>query len=203
MPAPSRASILAASGAIYLVWGSAYLAMKVGLATITPLLLAGARLLLAGILMSGYALARGHRMARAQWRPILIAAALLFLGGHAFLYWGQQRVSSGLGAVLFSTIPLWVVLVEGLSPAGIRLGWRAFSGLGLGTAGILLLVGPAHLWGAGRVSLAGAAAISFAALSWALGSIYCTRAALPRSGALAGGLEMLCGGVYLLAAAPL
>lgn len=205
MPGPvaSRRRIVAASATIYVVWGSAYLAMKVGLATIPPFVLAGTRLLLAGALMGGFALARGNRFERAHLRPVLTAAALLFLGGHGFLYWGQERVSSGLGAVLFSTIPLWIVLVEGLSPHGIRLGWRAFSGLGLGMAGILLLVGPAHLWGAGRVSLAGAAAISLAALSWALGSIYCTRAALPASGALAGGAEMFCGGIILLAAAPL
>ncbi|HXE30244.1 MAG TPA: EamA family transporter [Terriglobales bacterium] len=193
-----RGGILAASLGIYLAWGSAYLAMKVGLETLPPLVLAGTRLLLAGCLMGGAALAMGHRLQLRHWKPLLGAAALLFLGGHGFLYWGQERVSSGLGAVLFATIPLWIVLIEGLSPHGIRLGWRAGTGLGLGTAGILLLVGPTQLLGSGRVDLAGAAAISLASLSWALGSIYCTRAKLPASAALAGGMEMLLGGVLLL-----
>lgn len=196
-------SIFAASFAIYLVWGSAYLAMKAGLATIPPLLLAGSRLLCAGVLMTGFALIRGHRLRAAQLRPLLAAAALLFLGGHGLLYWGQARVSSGLGAVLFATIPLWIVLIEGFSPTGIRLGWRALSGLALGTLGVLLLVGPTRLLGSGRVDLAGAVAISLASLSWAVGSIYCTRAPLPDSAALAGGLEMLLGGALLVPAAAL
>ncbi len=195
--------MLAASGAIYLVWGSAYLAMRVGLRTFPPLLLAGTRLLLAGILMGGWAWARGARIARREWPAVLIAGALLFLGGHGFLYWGQVRVTSGVAAVLFATIPLWVVLIEGFSAGGIRLGARAISGLLLGTLGILLLVGPAALLGAGRVNLPGAAAILVGALSWSVGSIYCAKARLPRSQALAGGLEMLVGGVLLLAAAPL
>ncbi|MGH9416755.1 MAG: EamA family transporter [Terriglobales bacterium] len=199
----SRTRIMAASGAIYLVWGSAYLAMKIGLATIPPLLLAGSRLLLAGTLMAAYAWLRGHRLQRRHLPPLLAAAALLFLGGHGFLYWGQQRVSSGLGAVLFSTIPLWIVLIEGCSPTGIRLGWRALWGLALGLGGIVLLVGPERLLGGGRISLAGAAAISIASLSWALGSIFCTRAALPPSAAMAGGVEMLLGGAMLLIVAPL
>ncbi|MGH9480899.1 MAG: EamA family transporter [Terriglobales bacterium] len=201
-PAVSRRRILAASLAIYAVWGSAYLAMRVGLGTIPPLLLAGSRLLLAGALMSGFALLRGHRPARRHLPPALAAGALLFLGGHGFLYWGQTRTSSGLAAVLFATIPLWIVLIEGFSPTGIRLGWRALSGLVLGTFGVLLLVGPTRLLGSGRVDLAGAVAISLASLFWAVGSIYSTKAALPPSGALAGGLEMLFGGALLLIAAP-
>lgn len=203
MPAPPRRRILAASLAIYAVWGSAYLAMQVGLASIPPLLLAGSRLLLAGILMAGFAYLRGHRPARHHLLPALAAGAMLFLGGHGFLYWGQTRTSSGLAAVLFATIPLWIVLLEGLSPTGIRLGWRALAGLMLGTLGVMLLVGPTRLLGSGRVDLLGAVAISLASLCWAVGSIYCTKALLPPSGALAGGLEMLFGGALLLLAAPL
>lgn len=201
-PTP-RGRILAASFAIYVFWGSAYLAMKAGLATVPPLVLAGWRLVGAGLGMAGFALVRGHRLERAHWRPLAAAAALLFLGGHGLLYWGQERVSSGLAAVLFATIPLWIVLLEGLSPHGIRLGARSLSGLMLGTVGVLLLVGPNRLLGAGRVNLPGAIAITLAALSWALGTLYTTRARLPDSGALAGGLEMLIGGVYLVVMAAL
>ncbi|MGH9519399.1 MAG: EamA family transporter, partial [Terriglobales bacterium] len=197
-PPASRTGIVVASVAIYAFWGSAYLAMKAGLATIPPLVLAGSRLLLAGSLMGGFALLQGQRPARQHWRPLLATAALLFLGGHGLLYWGQTRISSGLAAVLFATIPLWMVLLEGLSSSGIRLGWRTLSGLLLGSVGVLLLVGPSRLLGAGRVDLVGAAAITVAALCWALGSLYATRAALPPSGALAGGLEMLLGGGLLL-----
>lgn len=203
MPSPPRRQLLAASVAIYLVWGSAYLAMRVGLRTFPPLLLAGTRLLLAGILMGAWALSRGARMRRDQWPAVIVAGAILFLGGHGFLYWGQVRVSAGIAAVLFATIPLWIVLVEGFSPHGIRLGWRAVTGLVLGSLGVLLLVGPSQLLGAGRVNLAAAGAIVVGSLCWALGSIYCSRARLPRSAALAGSLEMLVGGLLLLAAAPL
>lgn len=200
-PAP-RVGIAAASLAVYLSWGSAYLAMQYGFATVPPLLLAGGRLVLAGVLMTGYALLGGHRLHPAQLKPVVITGALLFLGGHGLLYWGQARgVPSGLAAVLYATIPLWVVLLEGLSPSGIRLGGRALLGLALGTVGVLLLVGPAHLLGGGGLDLAGAAAISAGSLFWALGSLYAVRAALPASAALAGGLEMFCGGVLLLGAA--
>lgn len=198
MSSAPRTHIISASLAIYVFWGSAYLAMKAGLATIPPLVLAGSRLLLAGALMGGFAWLRGDRPARHHGPPLLATAALLFLGGHGLLYWGQTRVSSGLAAVLFATIPLWMVLLEGLSSSGIRLGWRSLSGLLLGSLGVLLLVGPSRLLGAGRVDLPGAAAITLAALCWALGSLYATRAALPASGALAGGLEMLLGGCLLL-----
>ncbi len=193
-----KLKILAASVSIYIVWGSAYLAMKLALATIPPLLLASIRLLVAGTLMAGFGYLTGHRPQRGEARGILITAVFLFLGGHGFLYWGQARVPSGLGAVLFATIPLWMVLIEGLSPHGIHLNHRSIGGLALGTCGILLLVGPTELLGSGRVDIPGALAITIAALSWAVGSIYCTRARLPSSAALAGGLEMFTGGVYLI-----
>src|SRR6185312_11007555 len=189
-----RGRILAASFAIYAFWGSAYLAMRVGLRTLPPLVLAGTRLVLAGLLMTGWAWLRGARCRWRELRTVAAAAALLFLGGHGFLYWGQARVSSGMAAVLFATVPLWIVLLEGLSSSGIRLGWRALTGLVLGMLGVVMLVGPQSLLGAGRVDLAGAAAIGVASLSWAVGSIYCTRARLPHSAALSGGLEMLTGG---------
>ncbi|MGH9468237.1 MAG: EamA family transporter [Terriglobales bacterium] len=199
----SPGRLFAASFAIYLVWGSAYLAMRVGLRTFPPLVMAGSRLLIAGVLMGTFACMRGARIARDEWPGVVAAACLLFLGGHGFLYWGQVRVTSGVAAVLFATIPLWMILIEGFSSTGIRLGFRAVSGLVLGTLGILLLVGPAALLGAGRVDLVGAAAILVASLSWAVGSIVCSRSRLPRSAALAGGLEMLIGGALLLLAAPL
>lgn len=190
--------------AIYVFWGSAYLAMRIGLRTFPPLLLAGTRLLLAGLIMGAYAWGRGARIqGRRQWRAVAIAGALLFLGGHGFLYWGQARVTAGVAAVLFATIPLWMILLEGFSASGIRLGWRAVSGLVLGSLGVLLLVGPAALLGAGRVNLPGAAAILVGSFSWAMGSIYCSKAHLPHSAALAGSLEMLIGGALLLATAPL
>ena len=197
-----RGRILAASFAIYAFWGSAYLAMRVGLRTLPPLVLAGTRLVLAGLLMTGWAWLRGSRCQWRELRTVAAAAMLLFLGGHGFLYWGQARVSSGMAAVLFASVPLWIVLLEGLSSSGIRLGWRALTGLVLGMLGVVMLVGPQSLLGAGRVDLAGAAAIGVASLSWAVGSIYCTRARLPQSAALAGGLEMLTGGVMLLIVSP-
>ncbi|MGH9414235.1 MAG: EamA family transporter [Terriglobales bacterium] len=204
MTATSRPRLLSATVAIYLFWGSAYLAMRVGLRTLPPLLLAGTRLLLAGLLMGAYAWLRGARIqGPREWRAVAIAGVLLFLGGHGFLYWGQVRVTAGVAAVLFATIPLWMILIEGFSSTGIRLGWRAVSGLALGSCGVLLLVGPAALLGAGRVNLAGAGAVLAGSLFWAVGSIFCSKAALPRSAALAGSLEMLIGGALLVATAPL
>jgi len=206
-PAPARIAfrggILAASVAIYLVWGSANFFMKVGMETIPPVVLAGSRLLLAGTLMTSFAVARGDRLQRAHLKPLLLAGVLLFLGGHGALYWAQDRLASGIGVVLLATMPLWVVLIEGFMPGGIHLGWRSLTGLGLGLFGVLMLVGPASLLGAGQVNVAGAIAMELAALSWAVGSIFCSRAPLPSSGALAGGIEMLFGGILLLGLAAL
>jgi drug/metabolite transporter (DMT)-like permease len=197
----SRARILAASLGIYVFWGSAYLAMRFGMETIPPLLLAALRLLLVGALMGGFALARGWTADWRQFPRAMVAGLLLFLGGHGFLYWGQARLNSGLAAVLYATVPLWIVVLEAAPPARIRPGWRSVAGLGLGTGGVMLLVGPSNLLGAGRANLAGALAVAAASLSWAVGTLYCARVRLPRSRALAGGIEMFTGGALLLAVA--
>lgn len=200
-PSASRGGILAASLAIYLFWGASNFFMKMGMRTIPPLVMAGSRLLLAGTLMTAFALWRGHRLVRGHVKSLLGAGALLFLGGHGLLYWGQQRLPSGIGVVLLATMPLWVALVEGFLPGGIHLGVRALSGITLGLLGVLMLVGPRSLLGAGQVNVAGAIAMVLAALSWGLGSIFCARATLPSSGALTGGMEMLMGGSMLIIAA--
>jgi drug/metabolite transporter (DMT)-like permease len=200
-PTASRSRILAASFAIYVFWGSAYLAMRFGMETIPPLLLAAVRLLLAGTLMGGFALAHGWT---ADWRRFpraIVAGMLLFLGGHGFLYWGQARLNSGLAAVLYATVPLWIVVLEAAPPARIRPGWRSIVGLVLGTGGVMMLVGPASLLGAGRANVAGALAVAAASFCWAVGTLYCARARLPQSRALAGGIEMFSGGLLLLAVA--
>lgn len=197
----ARGGILAASLAIYLFWGASNFFMKMGMQTIPPLVMAGARLLLAGVLMTSFALVRGHRLARPHLKTLLGAGAFLFLGGHGLLYWGQDRLPSGIGVVLLATMPLWVALIEGFLPGGIHLGVRALTGITLGLLGVLMLVGPQSLLGAGQVSVTGAVAMVLAALSWAIGSIFCARAALPSSGALTGGMEMLMGGSMLILAA--
>lgn len=199
--APHRAPrwrIAAAFILLCWVWGSAYLGIRLGLRTLPTFLLAGLRLFIAGLALICWNLARGRRPRLVHWRNAAFASVMLFLGCHGCLYWGERVVSSGMTAVLFTTVPMWMVLIEGLSPGGIHLSRRVFVGLALGSAGVIVLVGPAQLFGHGQVDLIGAGVELFGALSWAVGSIYCTRVALPRPATLAAGMELFSGGVLLL-----
>jgi len=166
--------------------------------------MAGVRFLVAGGLM--YAWSRG-RVAQpptwAHWRRTALIGGLLLLGGNGGVVWSlsDNRVPSGLGAVMVATVPLWVVLLDGLRRGGSRPTARVIFGVLLGLIGIAVMVGPAKLAGGGRVDPAGAAALILASLSWAAGSVY-TRAigkdALPSSALLTTAMQMLCGGALLL-----
>jgi len=198
---PSRFKIVLAFAAIYLIWGSTYLAIKVGIETIPPFFMAGARFLIAGSLL--YLLARGRGAAppmRPHWAAASAVGALLLLGGNGSLVWSEQRVPSGLAALLLATIPIWMVLLDPSKAGakhGTKLDARVLGGLAIGIAGLALLMGPAKLWGSTRVDLAGAGVLMFGSLSWSVGSLYSRHAKLPPSPFLAAAMEMLAGGAML------
>jgi drug/metabolite transporter (DMT)-like permease len=198
-----RARLLAAFAAVYLVWGSTYLAIRFAVETLPPLLMAGARFVLAGAIVLAWARARDGSAwpTRGEWRTGVISGALLLLGGNGGVAWAEQRVPSGIAALLVAIVPLWMVVLEWLRPGGRRPRAAVFAGVGLGLAGLALLVGPDSLRSGGGSEKVGAVVLVLASLSWAAGSLYTRWAPRARSGTVGVGTQMLAGGLVLLLAA--
>lgn len=192
-----RGRVLLAFAAVYIVWGSTYLAIRIGIETIPPLLMASIRFLISGTLLYGFSRWRGApRPTRANWRATSIVGALLLLGGNGGVVLAERTVPSGVAALLVATVPVWMVVLDWLWHGGARPGPRVVIGLLLGLAGIGLLVGPGA-FGGGAVDATGAAILVVGSLSWATGSIYSRQADLPHHAMLGTGMEMLAGGVLL------
>jgi drug/metabolite transporter (DMT)-like permease len=197
MDAP-RGLIIAAFLAVYLIWGSTYLAIKVSLESLPPFLTAAGRFALAGAVLYVVGLARGEAgPTRAQWRSAALVGGLLLLGGNGGVMWAQQRVPSGLASVLIAMVPIFVVLLEALlSKQGERPTLGMAVGVLIGFAGVALLVGGGR--GApGAVDLLGALALLCSAFSWALGSVTSRKVALPPSPMMSTACQMLAGGALL------
>ncbi|HLZ21522.1 MAG TPA: drug/metabolite exporter YedA [Ktedonobacterales bacterium] len=203
--APPRVRIIAAFAAVYLIWGSTYLAMRFADESLPPFLMAGTRFLIAGALLYGWLRLRGAaRPSRVHWRSALIVGVLLLVAGNGMVAWSELVLPSSLAALLISTVPIWIALLDWLRPGGRRPSRAALLGLALGFAGVFLLIGPdaisahsAHGSPSGFVLLV----VPLAALSWAAGSLYSRSAKMPATPLLGTGMEMLVGGVLLLALA--
>jgi len=194
---PRSAGIAAAFATVYVVWGSTYLAIRFGVETIPPFLMAGTRHLTAGVLLYLWMRRRGGpRPEWRHWKSATVIGGLLLLGGNGLVTWAEQRVPSGLAALIVSSVPIWMAVLEGVEKRT-RPRASVIAGLLLGVAGILLLVAPGRFAGNGHVDLFGAAALLAAALSWSFGSLYSRRAALPSSTLTATAMEMIAGGVLL------
>ena len=195
----SRGQIIAAFASIYLVWGSTYLAIMYAVETIPPFIMGGARFLVSGTLLYGWARYRGApKPTRLHWRNAVIAGAFLLLGGNGAVVWAEQYVPSGLTALLVSILPFWLVIIEWARPPRRRPSGLVLAGLVLGFIGIIVLIGPGNLGGDGDVPILGALVLILGSLSWAIGSFWSRDAALPESGLLTTGMEMLGGGALLL-----
>jgi len=195
---PSTAKVVAAFAAVYVIWGSTYLAILYAIETLPPFLMAGVRFLIAGAVLYAWAWLRGaRRPTRLHWKSALIVGGLLLLGGNGGVVWSEQRVASGLAALLVATVPLWMVLLEWMQRDGTRPDGRTLFGVALGLVGLALLVGPNALLGGERVDLLGAGVLVLGSLSWATGSLYARRAPLPESPLLGTAMEMLAGGALL------
>jgi drug/metabolite transporter (DMT)-like permease len=132
-----------------------------------------------------------------EWRSAAIIGLLLLVGGNGSVVWAEQRVNSGHAALMVSATPLWMVLADSLRPRGRRPGWLAVAGVLVGFAGVVLLIGPSAS-SADRIDPVGAVALILATVSWAAGSLYSRKAALPPSPLLGTGMEMMIGGLGLL-----
>ena len=199
----SGSKILAAFAAVYVIWGSTYLAIRFGVETIPPFMMAGTRFILSGVPLYLWARARGApRPTLKEWRSASIVAILLLFVGNGGVTWAEQRVPSGIAALFAATVPMWIVILDWAWHGAERPRPRVIFGLVLGVAGVLLLVGPDQLFGRTRIDLAGAVVLLVAAVSWASGSLYSRKAALPSSPLLGTAMEMLvgAGALYLMSA---
>jgi len=198
-PAPSTAKVIAAFAAVYILWGSTYLAIRFAVATLPPFLMAGTRHLIAGAVLYPLARLRSREQpSRANWSAAALMGALLLFGGNGSVSWAEQHVPSGVTALLVASVSLWMVLIDWLRPGGVRPTGRVVAGLVLGFSGVAFLVGPSKLAGSGRVDVAGAAVLLLAALSWATGSVFSRRLPLPRAPLLGTAMECLAGGSLLI-----
>ena len=192
---------------VYVVWGSTYLAIRVGVAAIPPLLLAGVRYLIAGMILFPFAIRAGSPVLRAADRPRLVnwlgcaaVGALLLFGGNSLVSVGERSVPSGLASLLVATVPLWLLILD----AALTRSWIGalpLIGVIAGLGGVALLAGPAGGASAGGAATPGVAIILFASLCWALGTIASTRLALPQRAPLAAAMQMLTGGATITVAA--
>ncbi len=199
---PPLGKIVAAYAAIYLIWGATYLAIRYAVQTIPPLLMMGSRHLIAGTLLYAWTRLRGAGKPKAiHWLGAAVAGGLLFLGDHGLLAWAEQRVPSGLAALLSATLPFWMVAFTRFLGLEKKLGARAVIGLVVGLVGVALLVGPNSFRATHGEELLGAGAILLGAILWVVGSLYCRGTRLPTSPSLSAAMQMISGGALLFCAA--
>jgi len=195
-----RVKVISAFAAVYLIWGSTYLAISFVEESLPPFFMAGTRFLVAGLIL--YSLTRLHGAAgenRMDWGKMFVTGGLMLLGGHGAVVWSEQWVPSGLTSLLVGTVPLWIVLL-GWAWSRSRPGPWVIGGVVLGFLGVLLLVSGMGSMGAGSINVTGAAILVFGAFLWANGSLYSRSAKLSCSPLLGTAMEMIAGGLLLLVA---
>lgn len=198
--APSRFLVLAAFAAIYLIWGSTYLAIRYAVETVPPFFAAGSRFMVAGSILYAWARMRGtERPTGVHWRSAAVIGCLMLGGGGGAVHWAEQFVPSSVTVLLITTVPVWMVLLHWFQRDGKAPTVAEIGGVVLGFGGVLLLVGAGDLGGGQPVDRLAAVVLVLASLSWAFGSVYSSRLKLPDSPLLAPSMEMLCGGALLLA----
>lgn len=199
-PRPRRAALVLAFGAIYLVWGGTFLAVRYAVAAVPPLVTIAIRCIAGAVLFALWAIARREltRPTAAQWWTALVAGTLLFLGCHAVLAWAEQRVTSGQAALCMTSIPMWTVILSALRERRLP-SWRAAVGLILGVGGVALLVAG----GTGTLSPRDAGALVLCGLAWALGALVARDGARVDSTVQWTAMQLAAGGAVVLCGAAL
>src|SRR5580692_2553241 len=193
---------LLAFAIIYFVWGSTFLAIRVGVREVPPLVLAAMRFSIAGAVLYGWMLARGERSPTArQWASVSLLAILIFVLDYGLLFWAEQRVPSGIAAVMLATIPAFMALSEIIFLRTQRLTARLGLALLIGLGGVAVLVSRSLNLGGAPIDRVGAAALIFASISWSIASAMTRKLPLPQSKVMSSGAQMLAGGVFLTLAA--
>lgn len=193
--------LVLAFAAVYIFWGSTYLAIKYAIETLPPFVMAGSRFLIAGSILYVWARfsADYEKPSLKHWRTSFIVGTLLLLGGNGCVVLAEHYISSSLAALLIAVEPFWIVLLSWLWLGGNRPNWKVALGIVLGFAGVYLLVGGQGAAAeSGNRQILGAVLVMTAAFSWALGSIYGLRATTPKSSLLTSGMQMLSGGFVMM-----
>ena len=187
-----------AFAAIYIVWGSTFLAIRVVVQTVPVFLAAGLRFAIAGLLLFLWIRLRGGaRLSRLEWKNVSVLGALLFLVPYAGLFWAEKTLPSGVASVLVATIPLWTVFLEAIVFRAHRLHPAQWVAIALGFAGVVV-VGTGGNESGRRFAPLPCLALMGSAISWSLGTVVSKRLKLPESKAMSSGAQMLAGGVLLL-----
>jgi drug/metabolite transporter (DMT)-like permease len=193
---------LLAFGIIYFVWGSTFLAIRIGVHEVPPLLFAAMRFFVAGFVLFGWMIARGEPSpTRRQWMSVLLLALLIFLIDYGLLFWAEQRVPSGVAAVMLATIPVFIALSEILFLRTQRLTVRLAFALLVGIGGVAVLMSHSLNLGGSPIDGPGAVALIIASISWSIATVLARRLPLPPSKVMSSGAQMLAGGIMLSLAA--
>jgi len=196
--APSRWLTLLAFAIIYFVWGSTFLAIRISVREIPPLLCAAMRFFVAGLILFAWTIARREPWpTRPQWLSALFIALLIFVGDYGLLFWAEQRVPSGLAAVMMATIPAFMALSEIIILRTQRLTLRLASALLIGLAGVAVLISRSLNLGGAPIDTLGAIALIFGSINWSVASILTRKVPLPPSKVMSAGAQMFAGGILL------
>jgi drug/metabolite transporter (DMT)-like permease len=199
---PSRWKILLAFAIIYLVWGSTFLAIRVGVREVPPLLFAAMRFFTAGIVLYVWMRVQGTASpTRREWISITLLASMIFVVDYGFVFWAEQRVPSGIAAVMLATIPAFTALAEILILRTQKLTVRLGIALLVGLAGVAVLVSRSVGFGDAPVETAGAIGLVIASINWSVASVLTRKLQLPASKVMSSGAQMLAGGILLTATA--
>lgn len=185
--------------ALYIVWGSTYLAIRFAVETIPPFMHASIRFLISGAILFLWRRAAGDAMPTVgNWKSTAIVGTLLLLGGNGLVALAEKHIPSGIAALVISTSPFWLVLFESLRAGGTKPNWQSILGLIIGFSGVFILIGPAEITGSGQqLDTASVIMLLTAPFLWSLGSIYARGADMPKSTLLSTGMQMLTGAVSL------
>jgi drug/metabolite transporter (DMT)-like permease len=189
---------LLAFAIIYFVWGSTFFAIRVGVREVPPFLLAAVRFSVAGLILYAWMIARGERSPTGrQWRSAFLLAILIFVFDYGLLFWAEQRVPSGMAAVMLATIPVYMALSEIIFLRTQKLTVRLAVALLIGVGGVAVLVSRSLNVGGAPIDRLGALALLVAGISWSAAATLTRKLPLPPSKVMSSGVQMLAGGVML------
>jgi drug/metabolite transporter (DMT)-like permease len=193
---------LLAFAIIYFVWGSTFLAIRIGVHEVPPLLFAAMRFVAAGAVLFGWMLAKGEHLPNGrQWGSVLVIASLIFVLDYGLLFWAEQRIASGIAAVMLAMIPAFMALAEIIFLRTQKLTVRLALALLVGIGGVAVLMSHSFDLGGPAIETTGALALIVASLSWAVASVLTRVLPLPESKVMSSGAQMLTGGLLLVVAA--
>jgi drug/metabolite transporter (DMT)-like permease len=195
--APSRSVHLLCFAAIYFLWGASFLAIRVIVATVPPILAAGFRFLSAGLILFAWSQLRGDSFPKLrEWRSALLLGIVMFACNYGPLFWAEERVPSGVAAIISALIPVWIAIFES-TRSGSGMSTKLLIGIVCGLAGVVVLsLAPGSLHGQ-RIDFAGVVALLVGTLAWSIGTVWSRHLPLPKSKPTSAGIQMMLGGATL------